>query len=48
MTNSPMTDNSLEMRWVETTDERGRTYMQSHWVDTSTTVAVADLVDRAA
>lgn len=48
MTNSPMTNNSLEMRWVETTDERGRTYLQARWVDTSATVEVAQLVDRAA
>lgn len=55
MTNSPMT-NPLEMRWVATTDEHGRTRMECRWVDTSVDtraatsapVEVAQLVDRAA
>ena len=35
MTNTTMTSRStaaLEMRWVETTDARGRSVMEAHWV----------------
>ncbi|GAA4668868.1 hypothetical protein [Nocardioides nanhaiensis] len=47
MTNSPMT-NSLEMRWVTTTDQSGRPSLEMRWIDTSVTAEAAVLVDRAA
>lgn len=47
MTNSPMT-NSLEMHWVTTTDEAGRSRLECRWIDTSMPAEAAQLADRAA
>ena len=33
------TPTRLEMRWVEVTDEGGRTRLEAHWVDPAAPVA---------